>query len=216
MREKLFSFGGHFEFCGQLVWGLEPTIGDWCSEDPMASPLDINSSEDSWHHTSHQLSQLTDKFKTNMNIIFKSNVRALPGLSVSPRVFQRSQICDTHVYFHHLITCANQKRIGSGNTRFFCFTSNAFKQQKQCLWCIITSSRVFFFYGKSPRDERSRSRGNVATFVLGSLWVSRAVTVESRVAYFRIGEYLWGRWIGERIGGFWKCFFPGLGVKGRF
>ena len=48
----------------------------------------------------------------------------------------------------------------------------------------------FFFYGKSPRDERSRSRGNVATFVLGSLWVSRAVTVESRVAYFRIGEYL--------------------------
>ena len=216
MRGKLFSFAGHFEFCGQLVWSLEPANGDGCSEDPIASRLDISSSEDSWLHTSHQLSQLTDKFKTNMNIIFKSNVRALPRLSVSPSVFQRSQICDTHAYFHHLITCANQRmRIGSGNTRFFCFTSNAFKQQKQCLWCIITSSRVFF-YGKSPRDERSRSRGNVATFMLGSLWVSRAVTVKSRVAYFRIGEYLWGRWIGERIGVFWKCFCPGLGVKGRF
>ena len=34
------------------------------------------------------------------------------------------------------------------------------------------------------------SRGNVATFMLGLLWVSRAVTVKSRVAYFRIGEYL--------------------------
>ena len=176
MREKLFSFGGHFEFCGQLVWGLEPTIGDWCSEDPMASPLDINSSEDSWHHTSHQLSQLTDKFKTNMNIIFKSNVRALPGLSVSPRVFQRSQICDTHVYFHHLITCANQKRIGSGNTRFFCFTSNAFKQQKQCLWCIITSSRVFFFMGKALG---TRGQDRVATSQ-HSCWVRCGLVVQWR------------------------------------
>ena len=223
MRGKLFSFGGHFEFWGQLVWSLEPANGDRCSEDPIASRLDISGSEDSWLRTSHQLSQLTDKFKTNMNIIYKSNVRALPGLSVSARVFQRSQICDTHAYFHHLITCANQKSIGSGNTRFFCFTCYAFKQQKQCLWCIITSSPgfflflfFFFFYGKSPRDERSRSRGNVATFMLGSSWVSRAVTVKSRVAYFRIGEYLWGRWTGERIGGFWKYFCPGLGVKGRF
>ena len=150
-----------------------------------------------------------------MNIVVKPNVRALKGLGVSPRVFQTSQICDTHAYFHHLITSANQKRIGSGNTRFFCFTCYAFKQQKQCLWCIITSSRGFF-YGISPGDERSGSRGNVATFMLGLLWVSRAVTVKSRVAYFRIGEYLWGRWIGERIGGFWKHFYPGLGIKGRF
>ena len=140
----------------------------------MASPLDINSSEDSWHHTSHQLSQLTDKFKTNMNIIFKSNVRALPGLSVSPRVFQRSQICDTHVYFHHLITCANQKRIGSGNTRFFCFTSNAFKQQKQCLWCIITSSRVFFFMGKALG---TRGQDRVATSQ-HSCWVRCGLVVQ--------------------------------------
>ena len=34
------------------------------------------------------------------------------------------------------------------------------------------------------------SRGDVATFMLGSLWVSRAVTVNSGIAYFRIGEYL--------------------------
>ena len=47
MREKLFSFGGHFEFRGQLVWGLEPTIGDGCSEDPIASRVDIRGSEDS-------------------------------------------------------------------------------------------------------------------------------------------------------------------------
>ena len=47
-----------------------------------------------------------------------------------------------------------------------------------------------FFYGKSPGVERKGSRGNVATFMLSSLWVSRAVTVNSRVAYFRIGEYL--------------------------
>ena len=33
-----------------------------------------------------------------------------------------------------------------------------------------------FFYGKSPGDERSGSRGNVATFMLGSSWVSRAVS----------------------------------------
>ena len=81
--------------------------------------------------------------------------------------------------------------------------------------CIITSSPGFF-YGKSPGVERSGSRGNVATFMLGALWVSRAVTVNSVVAYFRIGEYLWGRWIGERTGGFWKYFCPGFGIKGRF
>ena len=154
--------------------------------------------------------------KTNMNIVVKSNVRALKGLGVSPRVFQTSQICDTHAYFHHLITCANQKHIGSGNTRFFCFTCYAFKQQKQCLWCIITSSRGFFFYGKSPGVERKGSRGNVATFMLGSLWVSRAVTVNSGVAYFRIGEYLWGRRIGERIDRFWKYFCPVSDSKGDF
>ena len=34
------------------------------------------------------------------------------------------------------------------------------------------------------------SRGNVATFMLGLLWVSRTVTVNSRVGYFGIGEYL--------------------------
>ena len=34
------------------------------------------------------------------------------------------------------------------------------------------------------------SRGNVATFMLGLLWVSRAVTVNSGVGYFRIGKYL--------------------------
>ena len=176
MRGKLFSFGGHFEFCGQLVWSLEPANGDGCSEDPIASRLDISSSEDSWLHTSHQLSQLTDKFKTNMNIIFKSNVRALPRLSVSPSVFQRSQICDTHAYFHHLITCANQKRIGSGNTRFFCFTSNAFKQQKQCLWCIITSSRVFFFMGKALG---TRGQDRVATSQ-HSCWVRCGFVVQWR------------------------------------
>ena len=47
-----------------------------------------------------------------------------------------------------------------------------------------------FFYGKNPGDERSGSRGNVVTFMLGSSWVSRAVTLKSGVAYFRIGEYL--------------------------
>ena len=71
-----------------------PQLG--CSADPIASRSEISGSKDSWLHTSHQLSQVTDKFKTNMNIIFKSDVRALPGLSVSPRVFQRPQICDTH------------------------------------------------------------------------------------------------------------------------
>ena len=34
------------------------------------------------------------------------------------------------------------------------------------------------------------SRGNVTTFMLDSLWVSRAATVNSGIAYFRIGEYL--------------------------
>ena len=47
-----------------------------------------------------------------IHIIFESNVRAFQELSVSPRVFQTLQICDTHAYVHHLITCANQKRIG--------------------------------------------------------------------------------------------------------
>ena len=131
--KSCFHLAAILNFAVSWCEAWNPLLGDCCSEDPMASLLDISSSEDSWHHTSHQLSQLTDKFKTNMNIIFKSNVRALPGLRVSPRVFQRSQICDTHVYSHHLITCANQKRIGSGNTRFFSFTCYAFKQQKQCL-----------------------------------------------------------------------------------
>ena len=108
--------------------------------------------------------------KTNMNIVVKSNVRALKGLGVSPRVFQTSQICDTHAYFHHLITCANQKHIGSGNTRFFCFTCYAFKQQKQCLWCIITSSRGFFLWEKPwGREERiAWQRRNIhVEFVMG-------------------------------------------------
>ena len=128
IRKKLFSFAGHFEFRGQLVRGLEPALGEGCSEDPIASRVDISGSEDSWLHTSHQL---TDEFKTNMNIIFKSNVKALQGLRVSPRVFQTTQICDSHAYVHHLITRANQKLIGSGNTGFFCFTCYAFKQPKQ-------------------------------------------------------------------------------------
>ena len=127
-----------------------------CSEGPIASRLDISGSEDSWLHTSHQLSQLTDKLKTNMNIIFKSNVRALPGLSVSPRVFQRSQICDTHAYFHHLVTCANQKRIGSGNT---CLVSLVMHLNNRNNVCGASLPRPgFFFYEKSPRDERSGSR----------------------------------------------------------
>ena len=45
MNEKLFSFGGHFWICGQLVWGLEPTVGDGCSEDTIASRLDISGSK---------------------------------------------------------------------------------------------------------------------------------------------------------------------------
>ena len=47
-----------------------------------------------------------------------------------------------------------------------------------------------FFMGKALG---TRGQGCVATFMLGSLWVSRAVTVKSGVAhftYFRIGEYL--------------------------
>ena len=50
MRGK---FGGHFEFRGQLVRGLEPASGDGCSEDPIASRVDISGSEDSWLRTSH-------------------------------------------------------------------------------------------------------------------------------------------------------------------
>ena len=46
-----------------------------------------------------------------MNIIVKSNVRALKGLRVSPRIFPTSQICDTHAYVRHLIACANQTRL---------------------------------------------------------------------------------------------------------
>ena len=87
MREKLFSFGAILNFAVSWCEAWNPLYGDGCSEDPIASRLDISSSEDSWLHTSHQLSQLTVKFKTNMKTIFKSNVRALPGLSVSPRVF---------------------------------------------------------------------------------------------------------------------------------
>ena len=153
-------------------------MADGCSEDPIASRVDISGSEDSWFHTSHQL---TDEFKTNMNIIFKSNVKALQGLRVSPGVFQTTQICDTHAYFHHLITCANQKRISSGNTRFFCFTCYAFKQ---CLWCIITSSPSFFLWEKPWGREVRVASSNVATFMLASSWVSRAVTVKSGVVYF--------------------------------
>ena len=97
IREKLFSFAGHFEFRGRLVRGLEPRYWGWVfgrsDRFPsrykrlrrfLASYLTL---------TSHQL---TDEFKTNMNIVVKSNVRAPKGLSVSPRVFQTSQICDTH------------------------------------------------------------------------------------------------------------------------
>ena len=46
-----------------------------------------------------KLHQLTDEFKSNMNIIVKSNVRALKGLSVRPRVFQTSQIWEDLQYF---------------------------------------------------------------------------------------------------------------------
>ena len=45
------------------------------------------------------------------------------------------------------------------------------------------------FFMEKARGSRG-SRGNVATFMLGLLWVSRAVTVNSGVGYFRIGEYL--------------------------
>ena len=68
MLEKLFSFGGHFEFRGQLVWGLEPAIGDGCSEDPIASRVDISGLEDSWLHTSHQL---TDEFILYLNLMWE-------------------------------------------------------------------------------------------------------------------------------------------------
>ena len=41
-----------------------------------------------------------------------------------------------------------------------------------------------FFYGKSPGDERSGSRGNIATFMLGNMlgssWVGRAVNLVPR------------------------------------
>jgi len=146
--------------------------------------LDISGFEDSWLHTSHHL---TNKFKTNMNIVFKSNVRELLGLSASRRVFQTSQICDTHAYFHHLITCANQKRIGSGNTRFFCFTCYAFKQPKQCFWCIITSSQAFF-YRKSPGDERSGSRRNVLVTVKSGIAFSHILELENN--YFNTPTFI--------------------------
>ena len=183
MSEKLFSFGGHFWICGQLVWGLEPTIGDGCSEDTIASRLDISGSEDSWLHNSHQ-------FKRNMNIIYflkkpsrdsklpRSVILRLTSItwlacvaSVSNRVIarklerkqkkgwtSRGNACYAG---YHLITCANQKSIGSGNTRFFCFTCYAFKQPKRCLWCIITSSQAFFM-GKALG---TRGQGRVATFL---------------------------------------------------
>ena len=75
------------------MWGLEPTIGDGCSEETIASRLDISGSEDSWLHNSHQ-------FKTNMNIIFFK--KALQG-------FQTSQICDTQAYVHHLISLRSKR-----------------------------------------------------------------------------------------------------------
>lgn len=177
IKNKDCALWRQFWIFGQLVWGLEPAIGDGCLEDPIASRLDISGSEDSWIHTSHQL---TDELKMNMNIIFKSNVRALKGLRVSPRNFQTSQICDTHAYFHHLITCANQKRIGSGNTRFFCFTCHAFKQPRQCLWCIIISSPGFFLWekpwGRKVRVASHKRRVQSQR----SCWVHRGLVLQWR------------------------------------
>ena len=160
MSEKLFSFGGHFWICGQLVWGLEPTIGDGCSDDTIASRLDISGSDDSWLHNSHQ-------FKTIINIIFFK--KALQG-------FQTSQICDTQAYVHHLITCANQKSIGSGNRRFSLFHLLCIQTTETMFVMHLTSSQAFFM-GKALG---TRGQGRVAL-----------VTVKSGVAYFtyfRIGE----------------------------
>ena len=133
--KSCFHLAAIFEFAVNWCEAWNPLLGMGvlrCSEDPIASRLDISGSEDSWLHNSHQ-------FKTNLNIIFFK--KALQG-------FQTFQICDTQAYVHHLITCANQKSIGSGNTRFFCFTCYAFKQPKQCLPCIITSSQAFFLWEK--------------------------------------------------------------------
>ena len=137
----------------------------------MASRVDISCSEDSWLHTSHQL---TDELKTNMNIVVKSNVRAAKGLGVSPRVFQTSQICDTHCLLpspDHL--CQPEAH------RFWKHKILLFH-----LLCIQTTETMFvmhhylvpglFFMGKALG---TRGQDRVATSQ-HSCWVRRGLVVQ--------------------------------------
>ena len=132
MREKLFHLAAILNFAVSWCEAWNPLLG---SEDPIASrvPSRVDISEDSWLHTSHQL---TDEFKTNMNIVVKSNVRALNGLGVSPRVPTRSaSVLETQDSFVSLVMLLN-------NRNNVCDASLPRPQA--------------FFNGKSPRDERSR------------------------------------------------------------
>ena len=114
--KSCFHLAAIFEFAVSWCEAWNPLLGMGvlrCSEDPIASRLDISGSEDSWLHNSHQ-------FKTNMNIIFfkkpsrdsklpKSAILRLTSITWSPGPTRRASVLETQDSFVSLVMHSNNR-----------------------------------------------------------------------------------------------------------